>query len=477
MFNNADNKRLAFIFEHILRIARDDKRKPTLVELTEILQSSSLISKGLEVTMLVSWVNELEKVRSHPAIIPYRQAALEKLAASGVPLVLVEQVIECLLSGKAVLDLSQISLVEDETPKAQEPSNTTGKTIKGDEAQLEEPLANQPPSFEPGQAPAEEKVIILPWSEADGHPPQTGGDPDSPLDKLPEEANPLDGGEGTQETGVSIDFPEEVQNPLDNRKQISGSAPDERPARLPIKNSLPTKPQKKRRWMCCGIFVVLVVLVLAVGFGILVLLQLTSTPSTVMVVNTATYVPYYSPDLTLTAIYNNPTSPPLLTKTATPPQSIPTRAPENSATPVPDSLATPAPPPGEPKAQVDVEISSRIQWVASGLTASQGDKVFIQYLSGQWTVDPRGFSYVDANGYPDQRPVDYCSWCDAPIMDGVLGQLVARVSGARDVFPIGNYGEFIAPIDGPIILAINDMYESYDDDQGSVVVRVSVFTP
>jgi hypothetical protein len=99
-------------------------------------------------------------------------------------------------------------------------------------------------------------------------------------------------------------------------------------------------------------------------------------------------------------------------------------------------------------------------------------------VSGEWTVDFEEYPYVDANGYPDlPHPQDWCSWCDAPIMDGVIGLLVAKIEGHRTVFPIGNHGEFNSPASGNLILAINDMYESYNDNKGIVVVEVTIYKP
>jgi hypothetical protein len=123
----------------------------------------------------------------------------------------------------------------------------------------------------------------------------------------------------------------------------------------------------------------------------------------------------------------------------------------------------------------NVEISSRVMWVSTSMDVSAGDRVVIKYISGEWTVDSINYPMTDGNGYPGLSPVEFCNSCNAPILDGTLGQLVAEIQGGITVIPVGNQGEFIAETDGTLILAINDLYESYADDEGSITVRVSIY--
>ena len=109
------------------------------------------------------------------------------------------------------------------------------------------------------------------------------------------------------------------------------------------------------------------------------------------------------------------------------------------------------------------------------MQVSKGDRIVIEYVSGQWKAGSDNyFDWTDANGYPGESPSYYCSWCTAPIMDGTLGQLVAKIAESRPVYGIGNYGKFTSENDGLLCLMINDLYESFSDNIGSLKVRIWV---
>jgi hypothetical protein len=89
-------------------------------------------------------------------------------------------------------------------------------------------------------------------------------------------------------------------------------------------------------------------------------------------------------------------------------------------------------------------------------------------------VDPNGFEYVGADGYSFyEAPKFFCSWCAAPLRDGVLGKLVARIGQSTE--PVGKNKSFRASESGVLMLMINDAYDSLHDNDGSISIDVTVY--
>lgn len=122
-----------------------------------------------------------------------------------------------------------------------------------------------------------------------------------------------------------------------------------------------------------------------------------------------------------------------------------------------------------------MDVSSRVNWVSTKIDVLAGDRVVVEQISGKWTVDPRNFDMVDGNGYLGLKPRELCDFCSAPIYEGTLGQLVAKVIGSTEVYAISKNGEFVAPVDGLLCLMINDLYQSFGDNEGDLNVKITVF--
>jgi len=126
-----------------------------------------------------------------------------------------------------------------------------------------------------------------------------------------------------------------------------------------------------------------------------------------------------------------------------------------------------------PQNIAEVIVDAKEKWVDTGLNVSEGDRITIAQSSGSWTADLGDFEFVDANGYFTDEPVEYfCPDCDAPIKDGVLGILVAKIGGSFQA--VGNNKSFYAKESGGLMLMMNDAYQALDDNDGSVTVNITV---
>jgi len=123
----------------------------------------------------------------------------------------------------------------------------------------------------------------------------------------------------------------------------------------------------------------------------------------------------------------------------------------------------------------EVEVSAKTLWLGTKIWVSKGDYIVIEYVSGKWRAgSDYSLNWTDANGYPGIQPSVYCSWCTAPMLEGTLGQLVAKIEEQKAVHIIGNGGDFWAEANGVLCLMMNDIYYSFDDNSGSVTVRIWV---
>ncbi len=133
-----------------------------------------------------------------------------------------------------------------------------------------------------------------------------------------------------------------------------------------------------------------------------------------------------------------------------------------------------APQPGSP-ANIELEypgsISSHKGWQEAGLQLTQGDKFYVEYRGGSWSVDFRNFVYVGPEGY--EKTVDD-SIAQGYEYDASVayGYLLGRV-GDGVVFTIGSKGgPFTADATGPLYLRINDLDASLVDNNGAITVAV-----
>jgi len=84
-------------------------------------------------------------------------------------------------------------------------------------------------------------------------------------------------------------------------------------------------------------------------------------------------------------------------------------------------------------------ISSTSGWQQSGLYLNAGDKFYVDYRGGSWTVDYTKFPYVGPSGYSSDidKTIDHGS--NAKIDTSVpYGYLLGTVGNGKET-PIGNY--------------------------------------
>jgi hypothetical protein len=129
-----------------------------------------------------------------------------------------------------------------------------------------------------------------------------------------------------------------------------------------------------------------------------------------------------------------------------------------------------APQPGVPPA-IGVSnvpsISSRNGWQLTGLYLNAGDKFYIDYRGGSWTVDYKNFPYVSPGGYSadiDKTiPAGYKFDTSIP-----YGYLLGKVGNGKEIL-IGSKGDsFTADVSGFLSLRINDIDSALGDNDGAI---------
>jgi len=124
-------------------------------------------------------------------------------------------------------------------------------------------------------------------------------------------------------------------------------------------------------------------------------------------------------------------------------------------------------------------VSSASSWADTGLSLEPGNRVEIQYLSGQWSIDPTNSEdgkYTDANGVQYSTPSKWCLGCGAPDPAGTLGMLYATLSPATgNNVAVGDYSSFTVQQAGDLYLMINDSYGNLADNSGSIIVQIRVY--
>jgi len=117
-----------------------------------------------------------------------------------------------------------------------------------------------------------------------------------------------------------------------------------------------------------------------------------------------------------------------------------------------------APQPGTPpaiNAPAVTSISSQTGWQQTGLYLNAGDKFYVDYSGGSWTIDYKNFPYVG--------PAGYTADIDKTIVPGYkfdasvsYGYLLGEVDNGKEIRIGVNSGPFTADASGFLSLRIND---------------------
>jgi hypothetical protein len=136
-------------------------------------------------------------------------------------------------------------------------------------------------------------------------------------------------------------------------------------------------------------------------------------------------------------------------------------------------------PPGPPVSGIPTDygisnitsISARNGWQQTGLQLNTGDRFYIEYRGGSWTVDYKNF--------PDVGPSGYSKDIDKTIASGYkldstvpYGYLLGKVGNGKEI-PIGGRGaSFTADASGFLSLRINDIDSTLGDNDGAITVAL-----
>ncbi len=124
-----------------------------------------------------------------------------------------------------------------------------------------------------------------------------------------------------------------------------------------------------------------------------------------------------------------------------------------------------------------VEVYAARSWQSTGIQLRTGDQVVIEYVSGEWTGGIGAGKWYDGRGdlVARYRCADHGSDCNEPMPEVYNGSLIGRVAGA--LYEIGNRLAFSAQSDGLLEMRMNDHDAGLHDNDGSIMVRVSVQHP
>jgi hypothetical protein len=139
-----------------------------------------------------------------------------------------------------------------------------------------------------------------------------------------------------------------------------------------------------------------------------------------------------------------------------------------------------APQPGTPPsigAPNVTSVSALQGWQQTGLYLKSGDKYYVEYRGGSWSVNIHGYGYVGPDGIsPDiDKTVDPGSKIALSVP---YGYLLGKV-GSGAVIPIGDKGgPFTSDVSGFLSLRMNDGDKTLGDNDGaiSVALRTTVYT-
>ena len=113
-------------------------------------------------------------------------------------------------------------------------------------------------------------------------------------------------------------------------------------------------------------------------------------------------------------------------------------------------------------------------WQDVNVFVTYGDRVTIQYVSGEWTHWSGQIPYSDASGKygyvcADSMPA---SECVEPMPDFPTGALIGKIE--NQLFPIGNSLTFTSESKGYLLLRINDADMGLHDNVGVITVQITV---
>ena len=143
------------------------------------------------------------------------------------------------------------------------------------------------------------------------------------------------------------------------------------------------------------------------------------------------------------------------------------------------SSATPGqvpstPQPGTPpaiNAPAVTSISSQTGWQQTGLYLNAGEKFYVDYSGGSWTIDYKNFPYVG--------PAGYTADIDKTIAPGYkfdatvpYGYLLGEVGNGKEIRIGVNSGPFTADASGFLSLRINDSDSTLGDNDGAITVSL-----
>ena len=133
-----------------------------------------------------------------------------------------------------------------------------------------------------------------------------------------------------------------------------------------------------------------------------------------------------------------------------------------------------APQPGTPpaiNAPAVTSISSQTGWQQTGLYLNAGDKFYVDYSGGSWTIDYKNFPYVG--------PAGYTADIDKTIAPGYkfdatapYGYLLGEVGNGKEIRIGVNSGPFTADASGFLSLRINDSDSTLGDNDGAITVSL-----
>ncbi len=114
-----------------------------------------------------------------------------------------------------------------------------------------------------------------------------------------------------------------------------------------------------------------------------------------------------------------------------------------------------------------VTVSSKSGWQNTGISLSKGERLNIQYVSGQWNGDGGRFPFHGPAG-----PIHdaYTAPSHYPLPGEVEDCMVGKVGNHK--FKVGETLRMIISAPGTLALTINDV--GYHDNSGSIAMRISV---
>jgi hypothetical protein len=143
------------------------------------------------------------------------------------------------------------------------------------------------------------------------------------------------------------------------------------------------------------------------------------------------------------------------------------------------STAKQGEPPGPPVSGIPADygvsnitsISARNGWQQTGLQLNAGDRFYIEYRGGSWTVDYKNFPDVGPSGYT--KDIDRTIASGYKLDPGVpYGYLLGKVGNGKEI-PIGDRGDsFTADTSGFLSLRINDIDSTLGDNDGAITVAL-----